>query len=89
MRDADRKPESSPPDPDQLAQLLEIELMQKRAGWQRLHARNRSLRTAAVLFLLVVIAAAFAAYFLFVANAPQRPEDAQQPSPVSATKANP
>lgn len=89
MRDADRKPESSPPDPDQLAKLLEIELMHKRAGWQRTTARNRSLRAIAILFLLVVIGGALAAYYLFVVNAPQRPGSEREASPTSMTKTNP
>lgn len=57
-------------DPDKLALLLDIELMQKRAEWKRAAAARQSLRVGAVLFLLVVIAGAIAAYFFYMADAP-------------------
>ena len=80
MLDADRKPEKQPTDPEQLAKLLEIELMQKRAAWQRGSARNRSFRALAFLFLVLVIAGAFAAYFYFVSSAPPTPENRPAPA---------
>lgn len=52
-------------DPEKLAKLLEIELMQKRAGWQQAKARRSTYRTMSFLFLfLVIVAAFFAFYFL-------------------------
>jgi hypothetical protein len=63
MHPADGKQEPSDIDPEKLSKLLEIELLQKRAAWQRSAARHRTLRAVAFLFLLVVIAGAIAAYF--------------------------
>ncbi len=40
----DRKREGSDADPERLAQLLELELIQKRAAWQQAAARRGSLR---------------------------------------------
>lgn len=53
-------------DPAKLAQLLEIELMQKRAEWQRSKTRRGSLRALSFLFLFLIIAAAAVAFFLFL-----------------------
>lgn len=86
MRDADRKLESSLPEPDQLAKLLEIELMQKRAAWQRTHSRNRAFRVLAFLFLFAIIAGALVVYFLFITNSPTLREGAAAPSKSSAAE---
>lgn len=88
MRDADRKLESSLPEPEQLAKLLEIELMQKRAAWQRTHARNRAFRALAFLFLFAIIAGALVIYFFFITNAPTHREGAAAPSKSSAVEPN-
>jgi flagellar basal body-associated protein FliL len=82
MSPADGKPEPSSTDPEQLARLLEIELMQKRATWQRTSEQRKSVRMLAFLFLLVVIAGAFAAYFFLFANG-LPPRDQQQQSPAA------
>jgi hypothetical protein len=63
MLDGKHNPEET--DPEKLAQLLELELMQKRAGWQQKKARRGNLRAMSFLFLFVVIAAALAGFFLF------------------------
>lgn len=76
MRDANGKPQA--PDPEQLAQLLELELMQKRAGWQRTSARRNTYRMLAVVFLVLIIGGAFAAYFFVFSDLAQRPR-ANQP----------
>jgi hypothetical protein len=66
MPDGNRKPEGDAPDPEKLAKLLEIELMQKRAGWQQAKQRRSSLRAASFFFLfLVIVGALFAFWFLF------------------------
>ena len=53
--------------PDELSRLLEIELIQKRAEWQRNTARNKSLRSASFVFLFVVAMAALVGfYFIFM-----------------------
>lgn len=65
MPDGDRKPEPDTPDPAKIAQLLEIELMQKRAAWQQAKGRRSNLRALSFLFLFLIIAAALVAFFLF------------------------
>ena len=64
MPEGDRKPEVN--DPEMVARLLELELAQKRAAWQRSHAQRQNLRIFSFLFLFLIIAGAFAGfYFLF------------------------
>ena len=62
--DTDGKIESAKNDPGQLARVLELELLQKRAAWQRAHSRYRAIRTLSILFLLIVVAGSVAALFL-------------------------
>lgn len=53
--------------PDELTKLLEIELIQKRAEWQRATARNKNLKSFSFLFLFLVVLAGLAAfYFTFM-----------------------
>jgi flagellar basal body-associated protein FliL len=63
MPDADGKPEPPQIDPAKLEQLLEIELMQKRAAWQQAKAKRGSLRALSFMFLFFVIAGAAVAFF--------------------------
>lgn len=65
MPDSNRKPDGEKPDPAQLEEMIELELMQKRAAWQQARAGRRMFRGVAYLFLFLVIAAAIAAFFLF------------------------
>jgi hypothetical protein len=54
-------------DVDQLARLLEIELIQKRAEWKQASARRRNMRSLAFAFIFfIVIASLFGAYFVFM-----------------------
>jgi hypothetical protein len=54
-------------DSDQLARLLEMELMQKRASWKKTIARNRSIRAFGFLFLFILIMASLVGgYFVFL-----------------------
>ena len=69
MPDGNSKPEPTELDPAKLAKLLEIELMQKRAGWQQAKARRNKLRALSFLFLFLVILAAMAAFYLFFSPA--------------------
>lgn len=64
MPDGNRKPEGDAPDPEKLAKLLEIELMQRRAGWQQAKQRRGSLRTVSFLFLFIVILGALFAFWM-------------------------
>jgi len=87
MLDGKHNPEET--DPETLARLLELELMQKRAGWQLKKARRGGLRAISFLFLFVVIAAALVGFFLFfnpeqVREMQSGPTDSVTPSP-SAT----
>lgn len=69
MLDGKQNSESDVTDPEQLAQLLEIELMQKRAGWRQAQARSRTIRGVSFLFLFVIIAGGLAAFFVFMPSA--------------------
>ena len=65
MVDGNRNPEREA-DPEKLAKLLEMELMQKRAAWQQGKQRRNAMRVASFFFLfLVMIAALVAFWFLF------------------------
>ena len=61
MSDDDSKPKST--DPEELARLLEIELMQKRNEWKQAAARARTIRMVSFVFLFLVILGALLAYF--------------------------
>ena len=64
---SDGKPE--PSDPDQVLRLLEIELAQSRATRQRAGTPYRGFRLASFVFLFaVIIGAALAFYYVFVAG---------------------
>ncbi len=78
------EPSARETDPEKLAKLLEIELMQKRASWQQAKARRSSYRTMSFLFLFLVIVAAFVAFYFVVSS--ERPP--KPPAETDAT-ANP
>jgi hypothetical protein len=62
------------PGADELSRLLELELIQKRATWKQTGQRNRSLRTAAFLFLFLLIAGcALGFFFVFTRVNEERP----------------
>jgi hypothetical protein len=64
---SDGKPE--PNDPDQVLRLIEIELAQSRATRQRAGTPYRGFRLASFVFLFaVIIGAALAFYYVFVAG---------------------
>ncbi len=64
------KPDDNPnplkPSPAEIEKLLEIELMQKRASWQRAKAQRNIWRTLSFLFLFVIIVGALVGYFVFL-----------------------
>lgn len=66
MLDDKRKPERPETKPLDLEQLLEIELMQKRAAWQQRKARRGILRALSLFFLFVVVLAALVGFFVFL-----------------------
>jgi hypothetical protein len=59
-------------DPDALAKALEMELIMKRASWQKSRARLGTWRTLSFLFLFLVLLGALLAYFYFMTEARQR-----------------
>jgi hypothetical protein len=68
-------------DAEQLSRLLELELVQKRATWKQASQRNRSLRSAAFLFLFLLMAGClFGFFFVFTQVSEQRPS---HPPPTS------
>ena len=54
---------ASASDAEQLARLLELELIQKRATWKHEKQRNKSFRSLAFLFLFVLIAGTLLGFF--------------------------
>ena len=64
--EGNRHPDARETDPEKLAKLLDIELMQKRASWQQAKARRSTFRTMSFLFLFAVIVAAFLAFYLLM-----------------------
>jgi hypothetical protein len=79
--EGNRPPAPRETDPEKLAKLLEMELIQKRAGWQQAKARRSTYRTMSFLFLFAVILAAFAAfYFLAAAERIPAPRPDAQPT---------
>lgn len=89
MSDTDRKPESNAPDPDAVMKLIEIELIQKRAAWQRARANRGPLRALAFLFLFIVVAGTLLAYFYFFSNGSIQElskQPAHSPTPTASDK---
>ena len=69
--------------PEELSQLLEIELIQKRAEWQRTTARHKNLKMFSLMFLFVVVLAGLLAfYFAYMRASESR---AHRPSAAEAT----
>ncbi len=58
-------------DPDVLARELELELIMKRASWQKMQARRGTWRALSFLFLFLVILGALLAYFYFATAVPR------------------
>jgi hypothetical protein len=75
------KPKSG--DPEELARLLEIELIQKRAAWNQAAARHRAIRMASFAFLFFIIVAALFLYF-FVFSDLNENRGAPKPTPAGA-----
>ena len=60
---------NEPSDPEQLLRLVELELAQQRAARLRARSPYRAFRLASFIFLFaVVVGAAFAFYYVFVAG---------------------
>lgn len=87
MAEDNRKRGGSDTDPERLAQLLEVELIQKRAAWQRAAARGGTLRMLSFLFVFIVIAGALLAFFVFFSSdsATHLPSNAARSSSAAAS----
>src|SRR5947209_9894343 len=60
---------------DELSRLLELELIQKRAEWQKVTARRHGLRSVAIVFLFLILLGALGAfYMLFTRASEARPQ---------------
>lgn len=59
------EPEPAAADPEALAKALELELIMKRAAWQKMQARRGTWRALSFLFLFLVILGSLLAYFYF------------------------
>jgi len=59
-------------DPDALAKALELELIMKRASWQKMRARRGTWRALSFLFLFLVLLGALLAYFYFATQMSHR-----------------
>ncbi len=85
-RPDETKPEPRPDDPEAVAKALEIELMLKRAGWQRARARRGTWRALSLLFLLLVIVVALAAWFYLVPALSRRGESTPPPATADSSR---
>jgi uncharacterized iron-regulated membrane protein len=78
------KPEAREGD-DAMLKALEIELIQKRASWQKAHAQRSAWRSASFVFLfIVVIGTLFAIYYVMTTvphKTSEQPDHAPAASP--------
>jgi hypothetical protein len=66
MSDVPGKSQAIENEPEKLVQLLDLELVQKRAVWKQAAERHRTYRKIGVLFIVVIITGVlFALFFLF------------------------
>ncbi|MEP6937491.1 MAG: hypothetical protein ABI871_05420 [Chthoniobacterales bacterium] len=55
-------------DPAEAGSLLELELMRKRASWQRAAGQRKRFLMASIFFLFVVVLAALLAFYFFFSS---------------------
>ena len=79
MAEENGKPKPTESDPEHLARLLELELMQKRMTWKQASERHRALKSASFLFLFIVIIAAVVGFYLIFSRANE--QRSRQPAP--------
>lgn len=80
MSTTEKQPSNLVTDPDALAKLLEMELALKRASWEQTRSRRGTWRALSILFLLLVIAGAIAAWFYFTPALSRRDEATSPPA---------
>lgn len=81
MPESNRNPEASETDPEKLARLLELELMQKRAAWQQSRASRQNLRALSFFFLFLVILGALFAFYYLMSSGELTPRKEQRTDP--------
>lgn len=81
------KTDSIQTEPGDLARVLELELLQKRAAWQRANARHRTIRGLSFLFLFIIILAAVGALFFLLLRA--KDEAANRPGASATSEQQP
>ena len=81
------KTESIQTEPGDLARVLELELLNKRAAWQRANARYRTARVLSFLFLFIIILAAAGAFFFVLMRA--KDEAANRPGRSTTSEQQP
>ena len=79
MPEPDETESNRETDPEALGRALEMELIMKRAAWQRMRARRGTWRALIFLFLLVVILGALFAWFYFSSALPRPGREEQSP----------
>jgi hypothetical protein len=80
------EPEASAANPDALAKALELELIMKRASWQKIRARRGTWRALSLLFLFFVILGALVAYFYFSTQISHRGRDSSSAERVESDR---
>ncbi len=84
------QPEEAEPkretDPDALARALELELIAKRASWQKMAARRGTWRALSFLFLFLIILGALLAYFYFATAVPRSGGNSPATQPVEESR---
>lgn len=78
------RPEAPAADPEALAKALEVELMLKRASWQKAQAKRGTLRALSFAFLLLVILGALLAWFYFASALRHRGDEPARAGAVDA-----
>jgi hypothetical protein len=71
---------------DELARALDIELAQKRAGWQRDREKYRTIRAASFVFLFLVILGALFVFYLCLGRVNQARTSQPAPTPASSPR---
>ncbi len=80
------KIESAKNEADELSRLLELELQEKRAAWQRASGRYHAIKMFSFLFLFLVVVGAIAASFMLFTRLNERRGAPSNAEPVTETR---
>jgi hypothetical protein len=69
-------------DPEAVSRALELELISRRAGWQKAKERRQTWRALSILFFLLIVLVALVAYFYLV---PELSRERKSSAPASQT----